>query len=103
MTDPGDVPASPRKPGETEAEYFDRMADAFRPPDRSIEIVMKWHDGPRDLNLVRIVVRPDGTVDARRLRGKRLIFKLKPPPGDEENRFALLERAAAACRAYDEF
>lgn len=94
---------NPRKPGETDDDHFDRMAAAYRPPDRSIEIVMKWDDGPGDLNLVRIVVRPDGAVDARRLRGKRLIFKLKPPPADGENRFALLERVVTACRTYDEF
>lgn len=93
--------ASARRDGETDHKYFDRIEDEFRPPDRSIAITAMWNDGPRDLYLARIVLRPDGEVDARRLRGKRLIFKLKPAPVDGEHRWRLIERAVQACIAVE--
>lgn len=89
---------SERKPDETDAQYLARLAAGG--PLRgtgAIEIMMTKPTSIGDIQLAWIRVLDEGVVDTI-AGGKRLVFRLDPPPFKGETPFQLIERVAAACR-----
>ncbi len=91
------------RPGETDAQYLARLAAGGPLRGRgAIEIMMTEPTSVGDIQRTFIRVLPDGVVDTI-AGGKRLVFRLDPPPFRGETAFQLIERVATACRKIAEF
>lgn len=89
----------PRKLDETDQQYLERLAAAGPLGGKgAIELTLAKPNGIGDLMFTRILVFPDGVVDTNDGLGRRLVFRLKPLPSEDETSFQLIERVAAACR-----
>ena len=94
---------TPRKPGETDAEYLQSLAMGA-PSAKGIVLSVTMSDGEaQDLRLATIRLSPNGGVVADRIGGMGLVLRLAPPPADDESIYGLIERVARRCREVDEF